>query len=88
MLASSQWIKNNQHCKKLVIAVPVAPRTILDDLNQVVDDDDDDDDDDDEVIVLYSPLSFEAVGQFYHDFSQVSEFEVKEIMKKYGYRVS
>ena len=84
MLASSQWIKNNQHCKKLVIAVPVAPRTILDDLNQVVDDDDYDD----EVIVLYSPLSFEAVGQFYHDFSQVSEFEVKEIMKKYGYRVS
>ena len=56
----------------------MAPRTILDDLNQVAD----------EVIVLYSPLSFEAVGQFYQDFSQVSDCEVKEIMKKYGYRVS
>jgi predicted phosphoribosyltransferase len=78
MLASGHWIKNKQHCKKLVIAVPVAPRTILDDLNQVAD----------EVIVLYSPLSFEAVGQFYQDFSQVSDCEVKEIMKKYGYRVS
>jgi putative phosphoribosyl transferase len=78
MLASAQWIKNKQHCKKLVIAVPVAPREILDDLNQVAD----------EVIVLYSPLSFEAVGQFYQDFSQVSDNEVKEIMKKYGYRVS
>jgi putative phosphoribosyl transferase len=78
MLASAQWIKNKQHCKKLVIAVPVAPRKILDDLNQVAD----------EVIVLYSPLSFEAVGQFYQDFSQVSDNEVKEIMKKYGYRVS
>jgi predicted phosphoribosyltransferase len=40
------------------------------------------------VIVPYSPLSFEAVGQFYQDFSQVSDYEVKEIMKKYGYRVS
>jgi putative phosphoribosyl transferase len=78
MLASAQWIKNKQHCKKLVIAVPVAPRKILDDLNQVAD----------EVIVLYSPLSFEAVGQFYQDFSQVSDNEVKEIMKKYGHRVS
>jgi putative phosphoribosyl transferase len=68
MLASEQWIKNKQHCKKLVIAVPVAPRKILDDLNQVADD---------EVIVLYSPYSFEAVGQFYQDFSQVSDNEVK-----------
>src|SRR5215212_885140 len=59
MLASAQWIKNKQHCKKLVIAVPVAPRKILDDLNQLAD----------EVIVLYSPLSFEAVGQFYQDFA-------------------
>jgi putative phosphoribosyl transferase len=78
MLASAQWIKNKQHCKKLVIAVPVAPRKFLDNLNQVAD----------EVIVLYSPLSFEAVGQFYQDFSQVSDNEVKEIMKKYGHRVS
>jgi putative phosphoribosyl transferase len=78
MLASAQWIKNKQHCKKLVIAVPVAPHKFLDNLNQVAD----------EVIVLYSPLSFEAVGQFYQDFSQVSDNEVKEIMKKYGYRVS
>src|SRR5215212_8281729 len=58
MLASAQWIKNKQHCKKLVIAIPVAPphKTLVDELNQVADD---------EVIVLYSPLSFEAVGQFY-----------------------
>ena len=68
-----QWIKNNQHCKRLVIAVPVAPHTILDELNQVAD----------EVIVLYSLLSFKAVGQFYQDFSQISDNEVKEIMKKY-----
>jgi putative phosphoribosyl transferase len=75
MLASAQWIKNKQHCKKLVIAVPVAPHEILDDLNQVAD----------EVIVLYSPLSFEAIGQFYQDFAQVSDNEVKEIIKNIGY---
>jgi predicted phosphoribosyltransferase len=78
MLASAQWIKNKQHCKKLVIAVPVAPRKILDDLNQLAD----------ETIVLYSPLSFEAVGQFYQDFAQVSDNEVKEIIKNIGYNVS
>src|SRR5215212_3366328 len=78
MLASAQWIKNKQHCKKLVIAVPVAPpHEILDELNQVAD----------EVIVLYSLLSFEAVGQFYQDFSQVSDNEVKEIMGRHGYKI-
>ena len=56
-----------------MIAVPEAPHEILDDLNQVAD----------KVIVLYSPLSFEAVGQFYQDFAQVSDNEVKEIIKKY-----
>jgi putative phosphoribosyl transferase len=78
MLASAQWIKNKQHCKRLIIAVPVAPHEILNDLDQVAD----------QVIVLYSPLSFEAVGQFYQDFSQVSDNEVKDIIKKYGYSIS
>jgi putative phosphoribosyl transferase len=78
MLASGQWIKNKQRCKKLIIAVPVAPKDTSDKLNKVAD----------KVVVLYSPFSFKAVGQFYQDFSQVSDNEVKEIMKKYGYRVS
>ena len=37
MLASTRWIKNEQHCKKLVIAVPVAPGEILSQLKQVAD---------------------------------------------------
>jgi len=77
ILASARWIKNEQHCKKLVIAGPVAPREILGDLNQVAD----------EVIVLYTPEPFIAIGRFYEDFAQVSDNEVKEIMKKYGYNV-
>lgn len=71
----AQWIKKKQNCKKLVIAVPLAPRQIMDDMNEVAD----------KVVVLHSPLSFEAVGQFYRDFSEVSDNEVKEIMSRRGY---
>ncbi len=77
ILAAAQWIKKKQNCKKLVIAVPLAPRQIMDDLNEVAD----------KVVVLHSPLSFEAVGQFYQDFSQVSDNEVKEIMSRHGYQI-
>ena len=77
MTASAKWIKNKQQCKRLVISVPVAPAEILDDLNQVAD----------EVIVLYTPEPFIAIGRFYEDFAQVSDNEVKEIMRKYGYKV-
>ena len=77
MTASAKWIKNKQQCKRLVISVPVAPAEILDDLNQVAN----------EVIVLYTPEPFIAIGRFYEDFAQVSDNEVKEIMRKYGYKV-
>ena len=73
MLASARWIKEKHNCKKLVIAVPVAPREILEDLNNIAD----------KVIVLYTPEPFGAVGRFYQDFNQVSDEEVKEITKKY-----
>jgi predicted phosphoribosyltransferase len=78
MLASARWIKEKNNCKKLLIAVPVAPRDILEDLNGIAD----------KVIVLYTPEPFGAVGHFYQDFAQVSDQEVKEIMKKHGYNVA
>jgi putative phosphoribosyl transferase len=78
VLAASQWLTKNKNCKKLIIAVPVAPKDITDKVNKVAD----------TVVVLYSPLSFEAVGQFYHDFSQVSDNQVKEIMHRHGYKTS
>jgi putative phosphoribosyl transferase len=62
IIASAQWIKNKHLCKKLVIAAPVAPKEILDDLNQVADD----------VIVLYTPEPFIAIGRFYENFDQVA----------------
>jgi putative phosphoribosyl transferase len=73
ILASAKWIKDIHNCKQLIIAVPVAPREILEDLNRIAD----------KVIILYTPEPFGAVGCFYQDFNQVSDYEVKEIMKKY-----
>jgi putative phosphoribosyl transferase len=73
ILASAKWIKDKHNCKQLIIAVPVAPREILEDLNRIAD----------KVIILYTPEPFGAVGCFYQDFNQVSDYEVKEIMKKY-----
>jgi putative phosphoribosyl transferase len=77
ILASASWIKNKQRCRKLLIAVPVAPRSILKNLNEVADG----------VIVLYTPEDFMAVGAFYQNFAQIEDDEVKGIMKRHGYNV-
>lgn len=73
ILASAKWIKDKHNCKQLIIAVPLAPGEILEDLQRVAD----------KVIVLHTPEPFGAVGRFYHDFNQVSDDEVKEMMRKY-----
>jgi putative phosphoribosyl transferase len=77
ILASANWLKNKQRCSKLLIAVPVAPRSMLKNLNQVAND----------VIALYTPEDFMAVGAFYQNFAQIEDDEVKEIMKRHGYNV-
>jgi putative phosphoribosyl transferase len=89
MLSAAQWLKTKQNCCKiLIVAVPVAPPSspspmhatsnedIVSKLNQIAD----------KVIVLYRPEPFYAVGQFYEHFNQVEDAEVKEIMKRHGYR--
>jgi putative phosphoribosyl transferase len=73
ILASAKWINDKHNCKQLIIAVPVAPREILGELADIAD----------KVIVLNTPEPFGAVGRFYQEFNQVSDDEVKEIMKKY-----
>ncbi|MCX7831907.1 MAG: phosphoribosyltransferase family protein [Actinobacteria bacterium] len=50
----------------LIAAVPVAPQDTVEKLNRIAD----------ETIVLYTPLFFSAVGEFYYDFHQVSDEEV------------
>ena len=77
ILAAVKWLKDKHYCKGLIVAVPVAPleSSILEKLNQIAD----------KVIVIFTPYDFAAVGQFYEHFDQVSDKEVKEIMKKYGF---
>jgi putative phosphoribosyl transferase len=71
MLSAAQWLKTKQNCQELIIAVPVAPRDTVDRLKQLIGNND-------KVLVLYSPEPFIAVGQFYEDFGQVSDDEVKK----------
>ncbi|MGZ5471340.1 MAG: phosphoribosyltransferase [Nitrososphaeraceae archaeon] len=77
ILAAVKWLKEKHYCKRLIVAVPVAPleSSIVNKLNQIAD----------KVIVIFSPYDFAAVGQFYEHFDQVSDKEVKEIMTKYGF---
>lgn len=69
-----QWIKK-QNPKRLIVAVPVGPQDTLEKLKQIV-----------EVVVLESPYSFGAVGEFYDVFDQVEDYTVVTIMNSYGYR--
>lgn len=57
---------------KLVLAVPVAPNSLVDKLKKLVD----------EIIVLEARDDFFAVGDFYRDFSQVTDEEVIQLLQK------
>jgi putative phosphoribosyl transferase len=58
--------------KEIVIAAPVAPATTVNWLRGVVED----------VAVLYAPRDFYAVGQFYNEFSQTSDEEVIDLLRR------
>ncbi len=63
---------------RVILAVPVAPRSSLDLLAQVAD----------EVVCLATPEPFYAVGQFYLDFSQTSDEEVVELLERAATRTA
>ena len=75
IIAAAKWIKERHNCKRLIIAVPVAPaaKDTIDKLDELAD----------HVIVLDIIKEFYAVGQFYQNFNQVENEVVKEIIKKY-----
>jgi predicted phosphoribosyltransferase len=58
--------------KKLVLAVPVAAPSTLEELRPEVDD----------IVCLASPEHFEAVGYFYTDFRQLTDEDVSEILTR------
>lgn len=60
--------------EKVVVAIPVAPKDSVKKLKAL--------DGVDEVICLHIPNYFMAVGQFYQNFDQVSDLEVKHFLNK------
>lgn len=71
LLATVQLVKEQQP-EKIIIAVPVAPPSAIERFKPLVD----------ELICLLAPPDFFAVGQFYHEFLQVSDEEVLELMQQ------
>jgi putative phosphoribosyl transferase len=79
VLSAAKWLKTKQNCcKMLIVAVPVAPPDMTDKIKEVSD----------KIIVLYLPEIFGSVGRFYSHFEQVSDNEVREIMKRHGYNIN
>jgi len=66
------WIKS-QNPQKVILAVPVAPPDAVEKLKPLVDD----------LICLQVEPDFWAVGQFYDEFSQVSDEEVIKFLKDF-----
>jgi putative phosphoribosyl transferase len=56
--------------KSIIVAVPVGPPSACRELAQEADD----------VVCVMMPPGFEAVGQVYDDFHQVSDDEVRELL--------
>ena len=65
MYLAAQALKK-EGATEVVIAAPVAPREVVDELKRTADD----------VVVLDTPPDFMAVGQFYEDFHQLDDEEV------------
>lgn len=57
--------------KKIIVATPVAPKETVKDLSKIAD----------EVICLLTPSSFHSVSDWYFDFKQVSDEEVKKLIQ-------
>src|SRR5207248_10514132 len=59
-----------QDAAKIVVAVPVSAPSTCREISGEVDD----------IVCLYTPGSFMGVGQYYEDFSQTTDEEVRELL--------
>jgi len=62
--------------RRVVVALGVAPPDTVELLHTEADD----------IVVLLVPTTFFAVGEWYHQFSQVSDDEVRELLHQFGAR--
>jgi predicted phosphoribosyltransferase len=56
--------------KTIVVAVPVGPSSTVEELKKEADD----------VVCLHKPEPFYAIGQFYEDFTQTSDEDVRRLL--------
>jgi putative phosphoribosyl transferase len=79
MKAALESVKNSG-AKSVTVAVPVGPPHTIQELNRLSN----------RVVCLYMPEDFQAIGQFYEDFSQTSDDEVIRLLKlsKEGLRLN
>jgi putative phosphoribosyl transferase len=70
MLAAIKAVKSAR-ASYVMVAIPVAPRSTLAKLRKAAD----------EVVVLSTPEPFHGVGQWYQDFSETSDDEVREFLR-------
>jgi erythromycin esterase-like protein/predicted phosphoribosyltransferase len=71
MLAAVQAVRQEEP-ERVVVAVPVAPPAVIDLLREHADD----------VVFVHAPESFRAVGSWYRDFSQVTDDQVRELLRR------
>jgi len=62
----------NKGTATLTVAIPVGPPSTIKELKHQADN----------IVCLYTPEYFQAIGQFYSDFSQTTDEEVIELLKK------
>lgn len=77
MLAAARALKP-QNPAKLIAAVPVAPESAGSELGKETD----------EIVCAIKPKRLDAVGNWYEDFSQTTDDEVKELLERAAHRVS
>lgn len=70
-LSAIQALKKKK-AAKIVLAVPVCPKQSVGKFRAEAD----------EFVVLATPANFQAVGQFYRDFSQTTDQEVRELLEQ------
>ncbi len=63
-----------QHPARIVVAVPIAPPETLDLLRPEAD----------EVVCVHIPRELFAIGQFYEDFSQTTDDEVRDALREFA----
>ena len=62
----------NRGAASVTVAVPVGPPSTIEELNDMAD----------RVVCLYTPEYFQAIGEFFTDFSQTSDEEVIKLLKE------